>query len=162
MPRRGPRLRDGLLDGRLLRAQRRLHDERHPRGRAALGRTHDLSACTNAHEPILIFHGSSDPVVPDGCDDPGASKPVGWSGPASADAWAAHNGCATTTTTTTVTGGTCTYYDGCPSDGQVAYCILQGMGHCWAGGAADGGIFSCPAYANATTLEWAFFQKYAW
>ncbi|MGH7298479.1 MAG: alpha/beta hydrolase family esterase, partial [Polyangiaceae bacterium] len=126
------------------------------------GGTHDLSACTNAREPILIFHGDADPVVPDGCDDPGASKPIGWSGPASADAWAAHNGCATTTTSTAVTGGTCTYYDGCPAGGQVAYCVLKGMGHCWAGGAADGGVFSCPNYASATALEWAFFQKYAW
>jgi polyhydroxybutyrate depolymerase len=126
------------------------------------GGAHDLSACANAHEPILIFHGDADPIVPDGCDDPGATKPIGWSGPASADAWAAHNGCATTSTTTPVTNGTCTYFDGCPADGQVAYCILHGMGHCWAGGAEDGGIYSCPTYAGATQLEWAFFKQYAW
>ena len=126
------------------------------------GGTHDLSACANAREPIIIFHGDVDPVVPDGCDDPGAAKPIGWSGPASADAWAAHNGCATTTTSTAVTGGTCTYYDACPAGGQVAYCVLKGMGHCWAGGAADGGIFSCPTYASATQLTWAFFKQYAW
>jgi len=36
------------------------------------------------------------------------------------------------------------------------------MGHCWAGGAEDGGIYSCPTYAGATQLEWAFFEKYAW
>jgi polyhydroxybutyrate depolymerase len=126
------------------------------------GGTHDLSACANAREPIIIFHGDSDPVVPDGCDDPAASKPVGFSLPASADAWAAHNGCATTSTTTAVTGGQCTYFDSCPAGGQVAYCIMKGMGHCWSGGAADGGIFSCPSYAAATQLEWAFFQKYAW
>jgi polyhydroxybutyrate depolymerase len=126
------------------------------------GGTHDLSACPNAHEPIIIFHGAADPIVPDGCDDPGAPTPAGWAGPASATAWAAHNGCGTTTTTTSVTGGTCTYYEGCPADGQVAYCIMTGMGHCWAGGAEDGGIYSCPTYASATQLEWAFFQKYAW
>jgi polyhydroxybutyrate depolymerase len=126
------------------------------------GGTHDLSGCPNKHEPIIIFHGSADGTVPDGCDDPAAPTPKGWSGPASATAWAMHNGCATTTTSTSVTGGTCTYFDGCPSDGQVAYCIMQGMGHCWAGGAADGGIYSCPTYASATQLEWSFFQEYAW
>jgi polyhydroxybutyrate depolymerase len=126
------------------------------------GGTHDLSSCPNTHEPIIIFHGSADGTVPDGCDDPAAPTPKGWSGPPSATAWAAHNGCGTTSTTASVTGGTCAYYDGCPADGQVAYCIMQGMGHCWAGGAEDGGIYSCPTYASATQLEWAFFKKYAW
>jgi poly(3-hydroxybutyrate) depolymerase len=126
------------------------------------GGAHDLSACANVHEPILIFHGDSDPVVPDGCDDPAAPTPIGWSGPASANAWAVHNGCGTTSTTTAVTGGQCTYFDGCPADGQVGYCIMKGMGHCWAGGAEDGGLFSCPTYASATQLEWAFFKQYAW
>jgi poly(3-hydroxybutyrate) depolymerase len=41
-------------------------------------------------------------------------------------------------------------------------CVLHGMGHCWAGGAADGGIFSCAAFASATELQWAFYKMYAW
>jgi polyhydroxybutyrate depolymerase len=125
------------------------------------GGTHDLSTCTNGHKPIIIFHGDSDPVIPDGCDVPGASNtPKGFT--PSATAWAAKNGCGTTTTTVSVTNGTCDYYVGCPADGQVALCVLKGMGHCWAGGASDGGLFSCPTYASATQLEWAFFKKYAW
>jgi len=80
----------------------------------------------------------------------------------SATAWAARNGCASTFTTTTVSDGECDYYEGCPADGQVAVCVLHGMGHCWAGGAADGGIFSCPAFASATQLQWAFYKMYAW
>ncbi|HEX3346043.1 MAG TPA: PHB depolymerase family esterase [Polyangiaceae bacterium] len=125
------------------------------------GGTHDLATCVTGHKPIIIFHGDSDPVIPDGCDVPGATNtPAGFT--PSATAWAARNGCAATLTTTAVTGGQCDYYDGCPADGQVAVCVMHGMGHCWAGGAADGGIFSCPAFASATQLQWAFYEKYAW
>jgi polyhydroxybutyrate depolymerase len=125
------------------------------------GGTHDLGACIGGHKPIIIFHGDADPVIPVGCDDPTAPIiPLGVT--SSATAWAERNGCATSTTTTTVENGTCSYYEGCPSDGQVALCVLHGMGHCWAGGAADAGIYSCPPYANATQLEWQFFKTYAW
>jgi poly(3-hydroxybutyrate) depolymerase len=53
-------------------------------------------------------------------------------------------------------------YDGCPADGQVELCTFTGMGHCYAGGAASAGQFSCPTYASATDLQWSFFKKYAW
>jgi len=125
------------------------------------GGTHDLSSCVTGHKPIIIFHGDSDPIIPDGCDVPGATNtPAGFT--PSATAWAARNGCAATFKTTTVAAGQCDYYDGCPADGQVAVCVLHGMGHCWAGGAADGGVFSCPAFGSATQLQWAFYKTYAW
>jgi polyhydroxybutyrate depolymerase len=125
------------------------------------GGTHDLSTCVSTHKPIIIFHGDSDLVIPYGCDVPDASDiPSGFT--PSATAWAARNGCGTGVTTVPVENGTCSYYEGCPSDGQVALCVFSGMGHCWAGGSADGGVFSCPDYAAATQLEWAFFKKYAW
>src|SRR5262249_55561625 len=116
-------------------------------------------ACTTGHKPVIIFHGTADPVVPDGCDDPGATPPPNVT--PSATAWAAKNGCATTTTTRAVTGGSRKYYDGCPADGQVAICTFNGMGHCWAGGTA-GSIYACASYADATALEWQFFKQYAW
>jgi polyhydroxybutyrate depolymerase len=125
------------------------------------GGTHDLGACVGGHKPIMIFHGDADPVIPVGCDDPAALVvPPGVT--PSAAAWAQRNGCSTSATTTAVENGTCSYYEGCPSDGQVALCVLHGMGHCWAGGAADAGIYSCPPYASATQLEWQFFKTYAW
>jgi hypothetical protein len=34
------------------------------------------------------------------------------------------------------------------------------MIHCWAGGSS--GLYGCPSYASATTLEWSFWQQYAW
>ncbi len=125
------------------------------------GGTHDLSSCTSVHKPIIIFHGTSDPVVPDGCDDPAATNtPSGFT--ASATAWAMKNGCATTTMSQTVQGGTCEVYTGCPADGQVELCTFPGMAHCWAGGDLTNDASSCPNYASATQLEWAFWKQYAW
>jgi polyhydroxybutyrate depolymerase len=124
------------------------------------GGTHDLSGCTNARRPIIIFHGLGDALIPPGCADPN-SLPVTGAMPAAA-AWAAHNGCGTATTMRTVTGGRCVHYEGCPADGQVELCTFDAMGHCWAGGAASAGVYSCPAYAAATQLEWQFFKQYAW
>lgn len=123
------------------------------------GGTHALSSCAAGHKPIIIFHGTADAVVPNGCDDPAAIQPLGAT--ASATAWAMKNGCATTTTSHAVQGGTCRYYDDCPPDGQVALCTFTNMGHCWAGGTSQS-IYACPAYADATALEWSFFKQYAW
>ena len=124
------------------------------------GGTHDLSGCTNARRPIIIFHGLGDALIPPGCADPNAFPVAG--GMPSAAAWAAHNGCGTATTMRSVTGGRCVHYEGCPADGQVELCTFDAMGHCWAGGAASAGVYSCPAYAAATQLEWQFFKQYAW
>ena len=122
------------------------------------GGTHALDACTAAPRPIMIFHGGADNVVPAGCDDPHATPVIG--SEASATAWARHNGCATTTTKQSVDGGSCAYYDDCPTGAQVALCTFPAMGHCWAGGTQ--GLYGCPTYAKATQLEWAFWKQYAW
>ena len=125
------------------------------------GGTHDLSACPVARKPVILFHGDADDVIPDGCDDPHATNtPAGFT--PSATAWAARNGCGTTVHTVAVEKGTCSYYDGCPADGQVAICVMKGMTHCWAGGAADASGNGCPGWASATKLEWEFFKTYAW
>jgi len=114
------------------------------------GGTHDFSTCVAGHEPVIVFHGDADPVIPKACDDAAVAQ------------WIAKNGCQSSADVVSVKNGTCSYYQGCPADGQVAYCTFSGLGHAWAGGAADGGIFSAPNYESATDLEWAFFQKYAW
>jgi poly(3-hydroxybutyrate) depolymerase len=64
------------------------------------GGTHPLDTCATGHKPIIIFHGKSDTIVPDGCDDPNVSTPNGAT--PSATAWARKNGCANTTTTVSV------------------------------------------------------------
>jgi polyhydroxybutyrate depolymerase len=113
------------------------------------GGTHALDGCANAKEPIIMFHGTADAVIPESCDTDAAA------------AWAAHNGCAMTTTSRTVDNGTCITYDNCPAGGQVELCTFTNMGHCWAGGMGTN-IFACAGYESATELEWAFFKQYAW
>jgi poly(3-hydroxybutyrate) depolymerase len=125
----------------------------------------DLSACTTGHVPVILFHGTADLVIDDACDDPTVKADAGFT--AAATLWAQKNGCQNTFTTTPTMGsgggsGQCYLYDGCPADGQVELCTFTGMGHCWAGGAADAAGNSCPTYADATALEWAFFKQYAW
>jgi polyhydroxybutyrate depolymerase len=125
----------------------------------------DLSVCATGHVPVIIFHGTSDPVIDEACDDPTMVPVQGF--PASATLWAKKNGCQDTYTTVPTdnadAGGTgqCYVYDGCPADGQVELCTFNGMVHCWAGGAGTSSS-ACPSYASATQLEWSFFKKYAW
>ena len=123
------------------------------------GGTHPLDQCVTGHKPIIIFHGLADPLIPDGCDDPGASSIPQGITPSAAD-WASKNGCSQTTHQIAVSNGTCYVFDGCPSDGQVELCTFNGMGHCWAGGTQF--PFGCPNYESATQLEWNFFKQYAW
>lgn len=125
-----------------------------------------VSSCKTGHVPVIIFHGTSDPLIAPGCDDPNSPAQSGF--PPSATLWAQKNGCKATYTTMTENGsgggnGQCYLYDGCPADGQVELCTFTGMGHCWAGGGGDGGsAFGCPTYASATQLEWTFFKQHAW
>jgi len=127
-----------------------------------------LAGCQTNHIPIIIFHGTADPLISPGCDDPSSAQNPGF--PASATLWAQKNGCAATYTTVTEDGpadggdGQCYLYDGCPTDGQVELCTFTGLGHVWAGSTVcpscvgDGGA----DYASATALEWSFFKRYAW
>jgi polyhydroxybutyrate depolymerase len=124
------------------------------------GGTHPLDDCVTQKKPIIIFHGSADPVIPAGCNDPGATS-VQNVVPA-ATAWATRNGCDLTTQTIAVENGTCRVYNNCPKGGQVELCTFTAMGHCWAGGPTGAGIYNCPTYADATALEWQFFKQYAW
>jgi polyhydroxybutyrate depolymerase len=124
------------------------------------GGTHDLAECDTRPVPMIIFHGSSDPVIPAGCDDPNANPVGGMT--ASALAWATHNGCSATVTTRSVQGGSCIHYEGCPAKGQVEMCSFTSMGHCWAGGSASAPLYTCQNYASATALTWEFWKQYAW
>jgi polyhydroxybutyrate depolymerase len=125
-----------------------------------------LDTCKTGHLPIIIFHGTADPLIAPGCDDPNSSAQAGF--PASATLWAQKNGCKATYATIPTDGsgggdGQCYLYDGCPADGQVELCTFTNMEHAWAGAATcTNCIGSGAAYASATQLEWSFFKKYAW
>jgi polyhydroxybutyrate depolymerase len=123
------------------------------------GGAYPFDSCASQRKPVIIFHGVSDTIVPNNCSDPNVLPQLGVT--PSAKAWAQKNGCSTTTRTVLVRGGACSYYEGCPADGQVAICTFAAMGHCWAGGKGTS-IYACGAYEDATALEWAFFKTYAW
>jgi polyhydroxybutyrate depolymerase len=123
------------------------------------GGTHAFDTCVTDRKPVIIFHGTSDTIVPNGCDDPSVPPPQGVT--PSATQWAVKNGCAGTVTRRNVQGGSCIYYDDCPADGQVALCTFTAMRHCWAGG-KSASIYACPDFEDATALEWAFFKDHAW
>jgi polyhydroxybutyrate depolymerase len=125
-----------------------------------------LGSCKTGHVPIIIFHGTADPLIAPGCDDPNSSAQTGF--PASATLWAQKNGCKVTYTTMPENGsggndGQCYVYDGCPADGQVELCTFTNMSHAWAGSTTcPSCIGSGTGYVSATQLEWSFFKKYAW
>ncbi len=126
-----------------------------------------LSTCKTGHMPIIIFHGTSDPLIAPGCDDPNSAAQSGF--PPSATLWAQKNGCQTTYQTIQEMGttagdtGQCYLYDGCPADGQVELCTFTGLAHAWAGAPTCPGCIGAGAgWASATQLEWDFFKKYAW
>jgi polyhydroxybutyrate depolymerase len=113
------------------------------------GGTHDFSTCVPGHKPVIIFHGTADPVIAEMC------------GTQARDYWVAKNGCSTDFMDAGVEGGDCEYSAGCPADGQVALCLFNGLGHAWAGGAPNM-AFSDPNFASATELQWSFYKTYAW
>lgn len=126
----------------------------------------DLSSCKTKHVPIIIFHGTADPLIAANCDDPKLPPDPGFT--ASATLWAQKNGCKPTFQTIPANGtngsnGSCYVYDDCPPDGQVEMCSFQDLPHAWAGApVCQSCIGEGPNYASATQLQWDFFKKYAW
>jgi polyhydroxybutyrate depolymerase len=122
----------------------------------------DLSSCASVHKPALIMHFQGDALIPTMC------------GTQARDRWIAHNGCSPDSPMVMpVEGGSCEYYQGCPSDGQVAMCTFTipseaqsatYPGHAWSGGskAGMGADYAIPETASATQLSWNFFSTYAW
>ena len=126
----------------------------------------DLSECKTEHMPIIIFHGTADPLIAANCDDPMLPADPGFT--ASATLWAKKNGCKPTFKSIPANGqsgsnGTCYLYDDCPAEAQVEMCSFQDMPHAWAGApVCPSCIGEASTYASATKLEWEFFKKYAW
>jgi polyhydroxybutyrate depolymerase len=112
------------------------------------GGSHDLASCASSRKPTIIFHGTTDGLIPVTC------------GREARDRWAARNGCGTEVESRAVMGGTCEFSRDCPPDGQVALCLFEGMAHGWAGGIGSANAF--PEYESASELGWEFFTTYGW
>jgi polyhydroxybutyrate depolymerase len=72
--------------------------------------------------PIFAFNGVQDPLVP-------YADAV-----ATIDRWVELEGCDAEPTVEQLEGGHCDVYSGCEGDGDVRFCTLDPMGHCWPGG----------------------------
>lgn len=120
--------------------------------------SHDLSACTGKRKPVILFHFDPDNLIDYSC------------GESARDGWVKHNGCQLSDPDITqVQGGSCEYYKGCPSDGQVAFCTFQIppahendflSGHAWSGGTTH--AYSIEQTQSAAELGFSFFKQYAW
>ncbi len=82
------------------------------------------------HVAVLQFHGNKDHIVPYALMNSTDTK------------WANLNGCnaATTSASFPNSGGdtTCVTHTGCPADGTVTACTIDGGGHCWYGSPSCG------------------------
>jgi polyhydroxybutyrate depolymerase len=100
--------------------------------------------------PVILFHGTADPVVPYSVAGP------------SVELWRRIDGCGGTSTATFERGdSSCESFDDCDADAAVEICTTQGGGHTWPGG----GDF--PAFLghksadlSATAEMWRFFAAH--
>jgi polyhydroxybutyrate depolymerase len=138
---------------------------------APVGGVHLLPDCDGRPVPILVTHGTSDPVVPFGETDVGVplsatglfeetaggsaqlrmlerarERPVtSW-----VESWAQHNGCSLDAPEVTTVGDKRTEYTACNSGGDVVLQTIQGGGHEWP---------TLPTH-DATSRALAFFQDH--
>jgi len=92
--------------------------------------------------PVLHTHGTLDALVPyDGggtTGSPSAAETV--------EHWLTHNGCSPEPAITTeIEPVLCQTWSGCDDGGQVTFCTLDGIGHCWPGQGV------CP-FGDSTTV----------
>jgi polyhydroxybutyrate depolymerase len=111
------------------------------------GGTHPFDTCVPGPKPVIIFHGTADPLISQSCDDTARAQ------------WVERNHCSKDVVSKDVKGGHCEWSQGCPPGGQVVYCLFDGMGHVWAGG-ASGQMFGDPNFESASELSWSFFKNY--
>jgi polyhydroxybutyrate depolymerase len=103
------------------------------------------TGCTDAPIPVLLLHGTADPLIGLQC------------GVQARDAWVERNGCSTEFDIVPLRGGGCQRHRDCPAGAQVTLCNFAGMGHGWAGG--EGTYGGGASYESATRLVWDFFAE---
>jgi len=128
---------------------------------------------TSGARPVLLIHGTEDPVVPFGGGETYAGpgmKPVFLSNEAGAAFWAARNGCAGTpvreelpATVADDPTRVIRYTFDCPAGAEVLRYDVVGGGHTWPGGKNWYPAFIVGATSrqlDATAVIWAFFAAH--
>lgn len=141
---------------------------------APVAGVHLLPDCAGRPMPIIVTHGTSDPVVP--FDETDVGVPLAATGlfdvtaggsaqirmlekargrPVTSwvESWAEHNGCSLDAPEVTTIGNMAerTEYTGCESGGDVVLQAVEGGGHEW----------PTPPTLDATSLALAFFRDHA-
>jgi polyhydroxybutyrate depolymerase len=113
--------------------------------------------------PTIVFHGTSDPIVP---YLGGTSEASGFSLPSIPD-WVAtlarYNGCAGAPIVLPGIGAvTGVHYKNCSSNGEVIFYTITGGGHSWPGGGSLPKIIvgNTNRDIDATKMMWDFFQQH--
>ena len=105
--------------------------------------------------PMLHIHGTSDDQVPGGGIKRRNSDFSFISVTASMDNWLRADACSPATTTSSPGRGVqCTINSDCRDGAIVALCMVDGLGHTWAGGSKDRG-----RSFSATDFIWNFFSS---
>jgi polyhydroxybutyrate depolymerase len=116
--------------------------------------------CAQARQrPIIIFHGTADPVVPyfGGRVGTSAGLPVA-AAETTAAAWARHNGCAAGPVRTRLSSQvTRLSWNGCVQ--PVVMYRVEGGGHTWPGSAVNVPLGLTTKQISATTAMWKFFSQ---
>jgi len=132
--------------------------------------------------PVLAFHGTADPILlfNGGIGDAlgralsgntsGPTTPLpppdldGEGYPASAAAWADHNGCEDRPDDEEVTASVTRRVYRCPDDGAVEFIVVRGGGHTWPGSdfsrAIESFVGPTTDDIDATVEIWRFFQRF--
>ena len=132
-------------------------------GTVAAAQTFPLSTCSDSRPvPVIIFHGTADPVVPYNGGESWISPRPFPSVPLWAERWARRNHCTSRVESKVARDVTLREYDGCAGDATVAFYTIRGGGHVWFGGEALPQFLVGPPSnsIDATSVMWQFFRAH--
>jgi len=115
-----------------------------------------LRCSPSRRAPMIAFHGTADPLV---TYTGNLLFPGGFV--RTMEGWARRNGCATTRQVVFQNGdSTCEAFDGCPADGAVEMCTVQGGGHTWPGGFPVPPLGKTTYDLSANDAMWDFWRAH--
>jgi len=133
-------------------------------GMVAAAQTLPWSWCKDRRPvPMIVFHGTADPVIPYGGGESWLAPQTFPSVPLWAAKWARRNACSPQPVESTIVSGvTLREYTGCADNATVALYTLHGGGHSWPGGTPLPEFLVGPTTRSidATRIMWKFFRDH--